>query len=53
MGEHMKSRKGVAIIREQSTCSSVAPFWKCAYGLRVAWVWFFTLTRAICSSVVP
>jgi hypothetical protein len=26
MGEHMKSRNGVAIIREQSTCSSVAPF---------------------------
>jgi hypothetical protein len=49
----MNRRKGVAIMREQSTWSSVAPFWKCAYGFRAAWLWFLTLTSAICSSVVP
>ena len=49
----MKRRNGVEIMREQRTCSRVAPFWKWAKGFFVAWVWFFTLTRASCSSVVP
>ena len=53
IGEHMNRRSGLEIIREPSTCSSVAPLLKCALGFRAAWVWFFTPTSANCSSVVP
>ena len=53
IGEHMNSRSGLEIIREQSTWSSVAPLLKWALGFCAAWVWFFTPTRASCSSVVP
>src|SRR3989449_1933712 len=49
----MNRRKGVAIIREPSTWSSVAPLLKWAFGFLAAWVWFFTPTIASCSSVVP
>ena len=49
----MNSRSGLEIIREQSTWSSVAPLLKCALGFLDACVWFFTPTRASCSSVVP
>ena len=53
IGEHMNRRNGVAIIREPSTWSSVAPLLKCAFGFLTAWLWFFTPTSASCSSVVP
>src|SRR5687768_1157698 len=51
IGQQCRSRSGSATIRLSMTSSAVTTCWKCAYGLRAAFAWFFTATCAISRGV--